>query len=100
MVEIHARTGVALRDRITKLIARLSRLAAGPQWLHPSRPRLPRSRHQQEGGHRSGLSATGRQLPLVGVRSLPAESALRERSRRWQTRAAAMADDGASRGPL
>ena len=85
---------------IAQLLARLPRLAAGPQRLHSSRPRLPRSRHQQESGYRSGLSATGRQLSLVGVRSLPAQSALRERCRCWQACAAAMADDGASRRSL
>ena len=63
------------RDRLAELPARLARLAAGPQRLHPPGPRLPRPRGQQEGRHRPGVPAARRQLPAVGRRSLPAQPA-------------------------
>ena len=56
-------TAVAPEDRVAELSARLPRLAAGSQRLHPPGSRLPRSRHQQEGRYRAGLSAARRQLP-------------------------------------
>ena len=77
-------TAVAPRHRLAELPARLARLAAGPQRLHPPGPRLPRPRRQQEGRHRAGLPAAGRQLPAVGGRSLPAQPPLRQRDRRRQ----------------
>ena len=85
MAEGHARTALAAQDRLAELPARLARLAAGSQRLHPPGPRLSRSCHQQEGGRREGLSAAGRQLPAVGVRPLPAKPPLRERRRRRES---------------
>ena len=40
------RFGVAPQDRIAELSSEFARLAAGPQRLHASRPRFPRSRHE------------------------------------------------------
>ena len=80
-----------------ELPARLPRLAAGPQRLHPPGPGLPRPRDQQEGRHRARLPAARCQLPAVGVRPLPAQPALRQRRRRRQARPAAMADHGGGR---
>ena len=77
---------VAAQDRLAELPAGLARLAAGPQRLHPPGSRLPRPRGQQEGRHRAGVSAAGRQLPAVGGRPLPAQPALRQRGRRRQAR--------------
>ena len=77
---------VAARHRLAELPARLPRVAAGPQRLHPPGSRLPRPRRQQEGRHRPGLPAAGRQLPALGRRSLPAQPPLRQRDRRRQTR--------------
>ena len=65
-LEGHRAAAVAARHRLAELPARLARLAAGPQRLHPPGPRLPRPRRQQEGRHRPGLPAAGRQLPAVG----------------------------------
>ena len=100
MAEGHARIAMAAQDRLAELSARLACLAAGSQRLHPSGPRLPRSRHQQEGRHGAGLSAAGRQLPAVGVRPLPAQPSLRQCGGRGKARAAAMADHGAGGHPL
>ena len=52
--------------------AHVARVAPGPQRFVPPGPRLYRPRGQQEGGHHTGLSAPGRQLPAVGRRPLPA----------------------------
>jgi xylulose-5-phosphate/fructose-6-phosphate phosphoketolase len=67
------------QNRVVELPAHGSRLAAGSQRLHPPRPRFPRSRHQQEAGDCSRLSAAGCQLPLIGLRPLSAHSALCQR---------------------
>ena len=83
-----------------ELSARLPRLAAGSQRLHASGSRLPRPRDQQEGRHRARLSAARRQLSAVGLRSLPAQPALRQRGGGGQARAAAMADHGCRGGAL
>ena len=80
-------TAVAAEDRLAELPARLPRLAAGSQRLHAPGSRLPRPRHQQEGRHRARLPAARRQLPAVGLRSLPAQPALRQRGGRRQARA-------------
>src|SRR5208283_5116272 len=58
---------------LAQLSALKPRLAAGPQRLFPSGPRLHRSCDQQEGRGRARLSAAGRQLPALGHRPLPAE---------------------------
>ena len=87
-------------DRLAELPARLARLAAGPQRLHPPGPRLPRPRRQQESRHRPGLPAARRELPAVGLRPLPAQPALRQRRRRRQTRHAPVADHGRRRRAL
>ena len=87
-------TAVAARYFVAELSARLPRLAAGPQRLHPPGPRLPRPRHQQEGRHRARLPSGRRQLPAVRLRSLPAQPELRQRGGCGQARAAAMADHG------
>ena len=94
VAEGHVGTAVAPQDRLAELSARLPCLAAGSQRLHPPGPRLPRPRHQQEGRHRARLPAARCQLPAVGLRSLPAQPALRQRGGGRQARAAAMADDG------
>ena len=91
---------LAPEDRVAELPAGLARLAAGSQRLHPPGPGLPRPRHQQEGRHRPRLPAARRQLPAVGLRSLPAQPALRQRRRRRQARPAAVADDGRGRRAL
>ena len=57
----------------------LPRMAAGPQRLHPSGPRVLGPRGQQEGGHRAGLPPPRRQLLAVGRRPLPAQPQLRQR---------------------
>ena len=85
-LKVTARAAVAADDRLAELPARLARLAAGPQRLHPPGPGLPRPRGQQEGRHRAGLPAAGRQLPAVGGRPLPAQPPLRQRRRRRQAR--------------
>ena len=93
-------TALAAEDRLAELPARLPRLAAGPQRLHAPGSRLPRPRDQQEGRHRPRLSAARCQLPAVGLRSLPAQPALRQRGGGRQARPAAMADDGCRRRAL
>ena len=55
MVEGDLAAAVATTDRLAELPARLARVAAGSQRLHPPRPRLSRPRRQQEGRHRAGL---------------------------------------------
>jgi xylulose-5-phosphate/fructose-6-phosphate phosphoketolase len=94
MVEGHGGTAVAPEDRLAELSARVPRMAAGPQRLHPSGSRFPRPCDQQKGRHRSRLSAARCQLPVVDLRSLPAQPALCERRRRRKTRPTAVADDG------
>ena len=79
-------TALAPEDRLAELSARLPRLAAGPQRLHAPGSRLPRPRHQQEGRHRARLPAARRELSAVGLRSLPAQPALRQRGGGRQTR--------------
>ena len=55
---------------------------------------------QQEGRYRPRLSAARRELSAVGLRSLPAQPALRQCGGGRQTRHAAMADHGRSRRAL
>ena len=55
MVEGDLAAAVAAGDRLAELPARLARVAAGSQRLHPPGPRLSRPRRQQEGRHRAGL---------------------------------------------
>ena len=85
---------VAAADRFVQLLPQLARLAAGPQRLQPSGPRLHRPRRQQEGRGRPRLPAAGRQLPAVGDRPLLAQPQLRQRRGRRQAAGPAMADDG------
>ena len=82
---------LAPRYRVAELSARFTCLAAGSQWLHASGPRLSRSRHQQEGRHRTGLPAARCQLPVVRLRSLPAQPPIRQRRGGRQAPASAMA---------
>ena len=83
-----------------ELSARLPRLAAGPQRLHSPGSRLPRSRDQQKGRYRARLPAARCQLSAVGLRSLPAQPALRKRGGCRQARPPAMADHGPGGGAL
>ena len=76
-----ARHPLAAADRLAQLPAHLARLAAGPQRLQPSGPRLHRSRGQQEGGGDPRLSAARRQHAAERDRPLPAEPQLRQRDR-------------------
>ena len=55
--------------------------------------RVPGPCRQQEGRHRAGVPAAGRQLPTVGRQPLPEHPRLRQRDRRGQAPGAAMADD-------
>ncbi len=90
-LKVCQRHRVAQADRLAQLSALEPRLAAGPQRLLPSGPRLHRPRHQQEGRGRARLSAAGRQHPAFGDRPLPAEPRLRQRRRRRQAARAAVA---------
>ena len=54
---------LAPEDRVAQPDSGLQRMAAGPQRLHPSGPRLPRPHCQQEGGRRAPVPAAGCQLP-------------------------------------
>ena len=94
MAEGLQRHRVAPSDRFAQLPVVEPCLAAGPQRLLPSGPRLHRPRHEQEGRGRARLSAAGRELPALGHRPLPEEPQLRERRRRRQATVAAMADHG------
>src|SRR5579862_1537202 len=91
MAEGDAWSSVAKEDLIVELSSRQPCLAAGSQWLHPSRPRLYRSCDEQEGGNRAGLSPARCELPALGDGSLPAQPALRERDGRGETSRPAMA---------
>ena len=62
---------MATRHRLAQLHPGIARLAAGPQRVHPPRPRVPRPRHQQEGRHRPGIPSAGRKLPALGHGPLP-----------------------------
>jgi xylulose-5-phosphate/fructose-6-phosphate phosphoketolase len=100
MAEGHQPAAVAAGHRLAELPARLARLAAGPQRVHPPGPRLHRPRRQQESRRRPGLPAARRELPAVGLRPLPAQSALRQRRHRRETRHATVAGHGSRRGAL
>jgi xylulose-5-phosphate/fructose-6-phosphate phosphoketolase len=58
---------------IDELPACFTCMATGPQWRHPSRPRIYRSCGKQKGFHRTGLSATRCQLFVICWKSLPKE---------------------------
>ena len=94
VAEGHVGTAVAPQDRLPQLSARFPCLAAGSQRLYPPGPRLHRPRHQQESRHCTRLSAARCELSAVGLRSLPAQPALRQCRGGRQARAAAVADDG------
>ena len=85
---------VAGGDPLAELPALVARLAAGPQRVLPPRPRLHRSRGQQEGGGGPRLPAARCQLPALGGRPLPAQPQLRQRDRRREAARAAVALDG------
>jgi xylulose-5-phosphate/fructose-6-phosphate phosphoketolase len=77
-------------------IASLNYLLASHVWQQDhngsrTRTRLPGPRNQQEGRYRSRLPAARCQLSIVGIRSLPAQPALRQRGSSGQARASAMA---------
>ena len=54
---------LAPEDRVAQLLARIERMAAGPQRLHASGSRLPRPCREQEGRRRPPLPAPGCKLP-------------------------------------
>ena len=93
-LKVCKRYRVAPADRLAQLSAVEPRLAAGPQRVQPSGPRLHRPCREQEGRGRARLPAAGRELPALGHRSLPAKPQLRQRDRRGQAARAAMADYG------
>ena len=72
-LKVTSAAALAAPHRLAELPARLPRLAAGPQRLHPPGPRLPRPRRQQESRRRPGLPAARREQPAVGRRPLPAQ---------------------------
>ena len=90
VAEDHARARLAHADRVAQLPPDLARLAPGPQRLLPPGPRLHRPRRQQEGRHRAGLAAAGRQHAAGGRRPVPAQPRPRERDRRGQAARAAV----------
>ena len=85
---------VAPADRLAELPAHVARLAAGPQRLQPSGPRLHRPRREQEGRRHPRLSAARREHAALGDGPLPAQPQLRQRDRRRQAAGAAMARHG------
>ena len=99
-LKVTSGAALAPEDRVAELSARLPRLAAGSQRLHAPGSRFPRPRDQQEGRYRARLPAARCQLSAVGLRSLPAQPALRQRGGGGQTRPAAMADHGRRGGAL
>jgi xylulose-5-phosphate/fructose-6-phosphate phosphoketolase len=100
VAEGHVAPAVAAEDRIVKLPVGLACLAPGSQRLHTPRSRFHRPRHEQEGRGRACLPSTGRELPVVGHGSLPAQPALCQCRDRRQAPCAAMADDGRRRRAL
>ena len=76
---------------------RLQRLAAGPQRLHPSGPRLPGPRRQQEGRCGAPVPAPGCQLPALLLRPLHPQPQLCQRHGGLQASPAPVADHGAGR---
>ena len=85
---------LAAADRLAELSAHLARLAAGPQRLQPSGPRLHRPCREQEGRGHPRLSAARRQHAALRHRPLPAQPQLRQRHRRRQAAGAAVARHG------
>ena len=85
---------LAAADRVAELPADHPCLAPGPQRLQPPGPRFHRPRGQQEGRRGAGLSAAGCQHAALGARPLPAQPRLRQRHRRRQAAAAAVARHG------
>ena len=81
-------------DRLAQLSAHVPRLAAGPQRLQPSGPRLHRPCGEQEGRRHPGLSAARCEHAPLGHRPLSAQPQLRQRHRRRQAAVAAMARHG------
>ena len=75
-------------------------LAQRPQRIQPPRPRPHRHHAVEEGLGGSGVPPSGRQLPLVGRRSLPPVARLRQPDRHRQATAAAVAGHGVGSGAL
>src|SRR5207302_383 len=67
----HEPAALAPADRIVQLPAELTRMAAGPQRLHPPGPRFYRRGDEQEGRGGAGLPGPGHELPAFHRRSLP-----------------------------
>jgi xylulose-5-phosphate/fructose-6-phosphate phosphoketolase len=78
----------------SELSSDLSHLAAGPQWLQPSRPWLRRFRNEQESGLSPCVSSAGRKLLAFCGRPLFAEPQLCERDRSGQATRVAVARYG------
>ena len=91
---------VASVDRLAQLSAHVPRLAAGPQRLQPSGPRLHRPCGEQESRRHPRLSAARREHAALGHRPLPAQPQLRQRHRRRQAAVAAVARHGRGRQAL
>ena len=100
VAEDDERHSLAPAARLPELPALVARLAARPQRLLPSGPRIHRPRREQESRGDPRLPAAGRQLPPVGRRPLPAQPPLRERDRRRETARAELPLDGGRRPPL
>jgi xylulose-5-phosphate/fructose-6-phosphate phosphoketolase len=91
---------LAAEHRLAQLRARLQRLAAGSQRLHPSGPRLSGPCRQQEGGRGAPVPAPRCQLSAKLLRPLHPQPQLRERHRRLQAPPAPVAEHGAGRPAL
>ena len=83
-----------------ELPADVACLAPGPQRFLASGSRLYRSRRKQEGGCGPHLSAAGRQLPVVGGGSLPAQPQLHQFDHRREAAGVAVARYRFGRSPL
>lgn len=93
-------TRLAQRHCLIELSFDLTRLAAGPQRLHPPGPGLHRRGCQQKGGICARIPPARRQLPALGDGPLPAQPEPHQRRDLRQTPGAAMAEHGAGAGPL
>ena len=100
VAEGHPRHPLAAPGRLAELPALLAGVAAGPQRLQPSGPRLHRPRGEQEGRGHPGLPAAGHEHAAVGGGPLPALAALRQRDRGGQAAAVQLADHGRGDHPL
>src|SRR5437660_5912524 len=87
---------LAASDRIVEPFDHVNSVAAGSQWFHPSGSWLPRRSGKQKRERHPYLSASGRELPALSRRPLPAQSKLRQRDRLRQTEALAVSEYGSS----